>query len=69
MTAYLQEDRHCDPKTAESHEEEAANHQRSSAHTLDGETLQNGQRDKNCCDWLTTRDIIRTQKTDDVFIL
>lgn len=53
MTPYLKEDRHCDPKTAERHEEEAADHQRSSAHVLDGETLHNMQRGKNRCDQLT----------------
>lgn len=36
---YLEEDGHSDPETAESHEEEAADHQGSSAQTLDGETL------------------------------
>lgn len=40
---YLEEDRHSDPKTAESHEEEAADHQRSPAQTLNGKTLQNTQ--------------------------
>lgn len=46
MTLYLEEDRHCDPSTADSHEEEATNHQRSSAQTLDSKTLRNRQRGK-----------------------
>lgn len=58
MTLYLEEDRHCDPSAAESHEEEATNHQRSSAQTLDSKTLQNGHRGENC-------DISKEQQTGD----
>lgn len=63
MTLYLQEYRHCDPSTAESHEEEAANHQRPSANTLDSKTLQNRQSDKTCCDWLSTWYILQLSTT------
>lgn len=38
---YLEDDGHRDARTAETHEEEAANHQRSSAQTLNSETLHN----------------------------
>lgn len=41
VTLYLKDDRDCDPNAAESHEEEAANHQRPSAQMLNGKTLQN----------------------------
>lgn len=57
MTVYLEEDGHSDPNTAESHEKEATNHQRSSAHTLNSETLEGGQRGRSSCDWLTILDV------------
>ena len=46
MTHYLEEDRQCDPSTADTHEEEAANDERPSAHTLDSEALQTDTEEK-----------------------
>lgn len=45
MPAYLQEERHGDPRAAHGHEGEAADHQRSPAKPLDGEALQATQRE------------------------
>lgn len=47
---YLEEDRHSDSGTAQSHKKETTNHQWSSAQTLNSETLNNRQISRTTCD-------------------